>query len=270
MQAIAATSRNTSQGLSQPALVISGLNKDFIVTGKPVPVLRDINLTISRGQFVSIVGGSGCGKSTLLRIIAGLENSHTGTIELDGKPIRGPGLDRGLVFQEHRLFPWLTVAENIAFGLSGSKREKEQEVRDHLQLVGLNGFASAYPHQLSGGMAQRAAIARAIANRPEILLMDEPFGALDAFTKIQMQEEVLKIWRAEQATVILVTHDIEEAIFLGDQVLVMSNRPGTVRTTYPIPISRPRDRNSPEFVELRRQIYNEFFAQAETPFAYAI
>jgi len=255
---------------SQPALVIHGLNKEFTVNGKRVPVLQDINLTIRRGEFVSIVGGSGCGKSTLLRIIAGLENSYTGTVELDGRPITGPGTDRGFVFQEHRLLPWLTVGENIAFGWRGPKANRAREIQSHLDLVGLNGFGSAYPHQLSGGMSQRAAIARSIINRPEILLMDEPFGALDAFTKIQMQEEVMKIWRAEQATVILVTHDIEEAVYLGDRVLVMSNRPGSIRVTHDITLSRPRDRNSADFVEFRRRIFREFFADTEQPFAYAI
>jgi sulfonate transport system ATP-binding protein len=259
-----------SEELSKPALIIEDLGKEYRVGSRRVPVLHHLDLAIERGEFVSIVGGSGCGKSTLLRIIAGLENSFSGTIELDGQPIHGPDTDRGLVFQEPRLFPWLTVEENIAFGLDRPKAEREKMVREHLALVGLEGFASAFPHQLSGGMAQRAAIARAIVNRPKILLMDEPFGALDAFTRIQMQEEVLKIWRAEQSTVILVTHDIDEAVFLSDRVLVMSNRPGTIRRTYPIDLPRPRDRNSHEFIGYRRQIYHEFFAQAERSFAYAI
>ena len=254
----------------QPALSISKLEKQFAFGAQRVPVLRSINLSIAPGEFVSIVGGSGCGKSTLLRIIAGLENAFTGSVILQGQPVAGPGTDRGLVFQEPRLFPWLTVEENIAFGLRSPRAEKEQLVREHIDLVGLKDFATAYPHQLSGGMAQRAAIARAIVNRPQILLMDEPLGALDAFTKIQMQEELLKIWHAEQSTVILVTHDIDEAIFLSDRVLVMSNRPGTIRKDYAIKLSRPRDRNSDEFVWFRRQIYNEFFAQAEVPFSYAI
>ena len=248
-----------SLAFTQPALAISELEKEFKVGPQRLSVLRSITLSIAPGEFISIVGGSGCGKSTLLRIIAGLEKSFNGTVELDGKPITGPDVDRGLVFQEHRLFPWLTVEENIAFGLRCDAEEKERLVREHIDLVGLNGFATVYPSQLSGGMAQRASIARAIVNRPKILLMDEPFGALDAFTKIQMQEEVLKIWRAEQSTVILVTHDIDEAIFLSDRVLVMSNRPGTIRNVYAIDLPRPRDRNS-----------IEFFAQAEVPFSYAI
>ena len=259
-----------SNDTQKPSLIIQNLAKTFTVGANRVPALSAIDLAIQRGEFISVVGGSGCGKSTLLRIIAGLENSFYGTVELDGKPIHGPGTDRGLVFQEPRLFPWLTVEENIAFGLTGPKAETKQIVREHIALVGLDGFSTAYPSQLSGGMAQRASIARAIVNRPKILLMDEPFGALDAFTKIQMQEELLKIWRAEQSTVILVTHDIDEAVFLSDRVLVMSNRPGTIRRIYPIDFPRPRDRNSPEFVAVRRQIYHEFFAQLEKPFAFAI
>ncbi|XHR30460.1 MAG: ABC transporter ATP-binding protein [Chthoniobacteraceae bacterium] len=255
---------------SQPALSIRALNKEFIVDGKRIPVLRDINLSIQRGEFVAIVGGSGSGKSTLLRIIAGLETSFSGTVELDGKPIEGPDTDRGFVFQEHRLLPWLTVAKNIAFGWRGRKEKQKELVEAHLNLVGLKGFGAAYPHQLSGGMSQRAAIARSLINRPKVLLMDEPFGALDAFTKIQMQEEVMKIWRAEGTTVILVTHDIEEAVYLADRVLVISNRPGTIRAAHEIQLSRPRDRNNADFVEYRRRIFREFFGEKEEPFAYAI
>lgn len=257
-------------GSDKTSLVISDLEKEFVVGGLSMPVLQSINISITQGEFVSIVGGSGCGKSTLLQILAGLDTGFSGKVVVDGQPIDGPGEDRGLVFQEHRLFPWLTVEQNIAFGLICPKEEKHRLVQEHVELVGLKGFENAYPSQLSGGMAQRAAIARAIVNRPKILLMDEPFGALDAFTKIQMQDELLKIWQAEKATVILVTHDIDEAIFLSDRVLVMSNRPGTIRNVYAIDLPRPRDRNSNQFVWYRRQIYNEFFAQAEVPFSYAI
>ena len=254
----------------QPALRISQLEKHFAFGAQRVLVLRSVNFAIAPGEFVSIVGGSGCGKSTLLRIVAGLENSFTGSVTLDGQPVDGPGTDRGIVFQEHRLFPWLTVEQNIAFGLRCPPAEKARLVRAHIELVGLKGFATAFPSQLSGGMAQRAAIARAIVSRPKILLLDEPFGALDAFTRIQMQEELLKIWHAEQCTIILVTHDIDEAIFLSDRVLVMSNRPGTIRSDYEIKLARPRDRHSDDFVGFRREIFHEFFAQAETPFNYAI
>jgi len=256
--------------LSQLTLSIRDLNKEFLVDGKRIPVLRNVHLSIRRGEFVAIVGGSGSGKSTLLRIIAGLETSFSGTVELDGQPIEGPDTDRGFVFQEHRLLPWLTVDKNIAFGWRGAKEKQTQLVEAHLDLVGLKGFGSAYPHQLSGGMSQRAAIARSLINRPKILLMDEPFGALDAFTKIQMQEEVMKIWRNEGTTIILVTHDIEEAVYLADRVLVLSSRPGTIRAAHEIHLARPRDRNSADFVEYRRRIFREFFGEKEEPFAYAI
>jgi sulfonate transport system ATP-binding protein len=252
-------------------LVIEKLNKNYRVSTGDVPALLDINLAIGEGEFISIVGASGCGKSTLLRIIAGLENGHDGTVRLGDRRIAGPGLDRGMVFQEHRLLPWLTVEENVAFGLNGrSPGENERLVREHLELVGLSGFAKAHPHQLSGGMAQRVAIARALVNQPKLLLLDEPFGALDALTKIQMQQEILRIWEVERTTMVLVTHDIDEAIYLGDRVVVMSNRPGTVKRVLPVDLPRPRDRSSYEFVQIRKEIFAEFFAEAERPFAYAI
>ncbi|HEY6837213.1 MAG TPA: ABC transporter ATP-binding protein [Geobacteraceae bacterium] len=252
-------------------LVIEDLNKSYLTPAGQVEALREIDLTIEAGEFLAIVGASGCGKSTLLRIIAGLENGFAGSVRLGDAPISGPGLDRGMVFQEHRLIPWLSVEKNVAFGLNGRENgEKERIVREHLELVGLSGFARAYPHQLSGGMAQRVAIARALVNQPRLLLLDEPFGALDALTKIQMQQEILRIWEVEQTTMVLVTHDIDEAIYLGDRVVVMSSRPGTVKKIMPFPLPRPRDRSSYEFVQLRREIYAEFFAEAERPFAYAI
>jgi sulfonate transport system ATP-binding protein len=258
-------------GEQHASLDIRGLRKDFAVHGGKVSALQDINLTVRQGEFISIIGSSGCGKSTLLRIIAGLETDYQGDAEFEGERIDGPGLERGVVFQEHRLFPWLTVQENVAFGLGGGRENSRGEsVREHIDLVGLTGFEQAYPHQLSGGMAQRAAIARALVNRPQVLLLDEPFGALDALTKIQMQEEVLRIWRAERATMILVTHDIDEAVFLGDRVVIMSNRPGTIKRIIPVDLPRPRDRGSYEFTQLRSAIYAEFFRQEDKPFAYAI
>ncbi len=252
-------------------LVIEKLSKVFHVQGTEIQALQDINLTIPKGEFLIIVGSSGCGKSTLLRIVAGIENGYGGTVRLGNKAISGPGLDRGMMFQEHRLLPWLTVEQNIAFGLNGrSEDEKIRLIREHLELVGLSGFANAYSHQLSGGMAQRVAIARAIVNRPKVLLLDEPFGALDALTRIQMQQEVLRIWEAERTTMILVTHDIDEAVYLGDRIVVMSSRPGTVRKIVPVALPRPRDRSSYDFVQIRKLIYAEFFAEAEMPFAYEI
>lgn len=253
------------------SLNIEHLDKNFLIGEKEIAALKDLNLTIEQGEFVSIVGCSGCGKSTLLRIIAGLENHYEGSVLLDNNRIKGPSLDRGMVFQEHRLLPWLTVTDNVAFGLTGvTAAKKDRIVRKHIDLVGLTGFEKAYPYQLSGGMSQRVAIARALVNRPQVLLLDEPFGALDALTKIRMQQEILRIWEAEKTMMILVTHDIDEAVYLGGRVVVMSNGPGTVKKIVPINLPRPRDRSSYEFVQIRKEIYNEFFNEAEKTFIYAI
>lgn len=252
-------------------LRIGPLSKTYRLPTSSVLALKDVSLDIAGGSFVSIIGSSGCGKSTLLRIIAGLESSDGGQVRLGGRTLDRPGLDRGFVFQEHRLLPWLTVAANIAFGLKGLPRnEIHDRIETHLKLVGLEGFANAYPAQLSGGMAQRVAIARALVNQPEVLLLDEPFGALDALTRIQMQQEILRIWDVEKTTMILVTHDIDEAIFLGDEVIVMSARPGTVKKRLSVALPRPRDRTSADFLAFRRDIYREFFTEAEAPFAYVI
>jgi sulfonate transport system ATP-binding protein len=253
------------------SLAIRGLGKTFDLKDGTVRALDDIDLTVPKGSFTSIVGASGCGKSTLLRIIAGLEEDFSGDVSLSGRPIAGPGRDRGVVFQEHRLLPWLTVEQNVAFALAGlPKAQADDLVRQHLDLVGLGAFVKAYPGQLSGGMAQRVAIARALVNRPQILLLDEPFGALDAMTRIVMQQEILRIWEAEHITMILVTHDIDEAIFLGDQVVTMSARPGRITSVLPVSLPRPRDRSSPHFIELRKHIFGTFFAETEQAFAYAI
>jgi len=252
-------------------LSIAGLSKSFRSGSREVKALKGIDLMIPAGEFVSIVGASGCGKSTLLRIVAGLERDYEGSVRLGARPISKPGLDRGFVFQDHRLLPWLSVSSNIALGLSCDAKERERLVAEQIELVGLKGFENAYPSQLSGGMAQRVAIARAIVNRPELLLLDEPFGALDAFTKIQMQEEMLRIWKAEGSTMILVTHDIDEAIYLSDRVFVLSSRPGTIKKVFDIAkLPRPRDRNGQDFINVRRAIFKEFFAGGELPFAYAI
>jgi len=248
-------------------LLIEDLQKSYVGSSGSLKVLTDISLDVKAGEFIAIVGGSGCGKSSLLRIIAGLETVEAGRVSLDGVPIIHPGIDRGLVFQEHRLFPWLTVFDNVAFGL---EEVAEDEVLHYTRLVGLQGFEEAYPHQLSGGMAQRAAIARALINRPRVLLLDEPFGALDAFTRMQLQEEILSIWRSEGTTVVLVTHDIEEAVFLSDRVAVMSNRPGTVRKTIPIDLPRPRDRTTDSFSRVRSLVHREFFRVREQPDDYQI
>ena len=191
------------------------MNKQYVVNDRALPVLVGLSLTISPGEFVSVVGSSGCGKSTLLRLILGLDTDYTGEIRVDGEVVRGTSLERGIVFQDHRLFPWLTVEQNVGLGLENSTwspERKRETIAQHLVLVGLQGFETAYPHQLSGGMAQRAAIARALVNQPSILLLDEPFGALDALTRSNLQQELQRIWQTEKLTTILVTHDVDEAV----------------------------------------------------------
>jgi NitT/TauT family transport system ATP-binding protein len=236
--------------------------------GPPTRALEPVNLTIADNDFVTILGPSGCGKSTLLRLVAGLDHPSTGRITLDGKPVTEPGSDRGMVFQSYTLFPWLTVADNIAFGLreKGVPSQRRGEiVRDWLNRIGLTGFAEHYPKQLSGGMQQRTAIARALANDPAILLLDEPFGALDNQTRGLMQELLLGIWERERKTVLFVTHDIEESIFLGSRVLVMSARPGRIKADVPINLGHPRHytiKTSPEFSALKARLTDEIRAEA--------
>ncbi len=252
-------------------LSVHGVWKAFRAGGTVFDALAEVSLHLRAGEFVTIVGASGCGKSTLLRIIAGLEGADRGSVRLGGLPVSGPGRDRGLVFQDPRLLPWLTVAENVAFALGGDlARTADARVQEQVALVGLSPFARAYPGQLSGGMAQRAAIARALVNRPRVLLLDEPFGALDALTRVQLQHELLRIRDVERTTMLLVTHDIDEALFLGDRVAVMSRSPGRFQRIVNVDLPRPRSRSSYEFMRLRRSIYAEFFAEAEESFAYSI
>ncbi|WP_420991587.1 ABC transporter ATP-binding protein [Cupriavidus sp. 30B13] len=242
-------------------LSIEHLRKQYQVKGAPLPVLEDITLSIAPGEFVSIVGASGCGKSTLLRLVVGLEEDYKGEILLDGKRVAGTSLDRGIVFQEHRLFPWLTVEQNIRMALLNAnitETDKRRTVREHIELVGLAGFETAFPHQLSGGMSQRVAIARALVTRPEILLLDEPFGALDALTRAYLQQELHRIWQAEGITMILVTHDVEEAVYLGDRVVVMEPRPGRIRRILPVPLAHPRERASAAFARVKDDVLQEF------------
>lgn len=245
---------------SPSALSLRAVGKTYAVEGQALPVLSDIDLDLRRGDFLSIVGASGCGKSTLLRLIVGLDDHFDGEIRVDGRLITGPGIERGIVFQDHRLFPWLTVEANVGLGLDSldvPAAECAERIQALLELVGLSGFAKAYPQQLSGGMAQRAAIARALVSEPEILLMDEPFGALDSLTRVYLQEELLRIWEARKVTVIIVTHDVEEAVFLSDTVLVMEPRPGRISRTVPVDLPRPRHRADPAFAALRQSILQQ-------------
>lgn len=252
-------------------LEINDLTKVFNGSKISVTALDKINLDIVSGEFVSIIGTSGCGKTTLLRIIAGLENDFKGDIRLEGKGIKGPSIDKGVVFQEHRLLPWLSVEENVGFGLKKqNKNEKKEIIKKYLTLVGLEKFKKAYPGQLSGGMAQRAAIARALVNKPKVLLLDEPLGALDALTRIYMQQELEKIWKQEGITTIMVTHDIDEAICLSDKVVIISCRPGKIKRIIPVSLSRPRDRDSLEFISIKEEVLKEFHLQAEHYFSYSI
>lgn len=250
---------------------VANLHKKFVSNGKEISVLEDINLNILPGEFVCVIGQSGCGKTTLLRLLASLETDYSGEILVDGKKINGPSINRGVVFQDHRLLPWLTVEKNIGLGLKKlNSKEKKKIIQEHIDLVGLNGFENSNPSQLSGGMSQRAAIARALVNRPEILLLDEPLGALDALTRMYMHKEIERIWNAEKITMIMVTHDVEEAIYLSDKIVIMSARPGTIKKIVPVKLARPRDRASYDFQKLKDEVLAEFHLDAEKLFSYAI
>ncbi|MCY7322479.1 MAG: ABC transporter ATP-binding protein [Phormidesmis sp. CAN_BIN36] len=243
-----------------PKLEVRGLSKSFVLQGSSMTVLEDINFQISPREFVCLVGSSGCGKSTLLNVVAGLVNPSAGSVLVDGRLVTGPGSDRGMVFQNYTLYPWLTVSQNIAFGLQLRKMPKAEQrdrVDYYLNVVGLTQFAKSYPKQLSGGMKQRVAIARALANEPAVLLMDEPFGALDAQTKEQMQQFLLELWEQTHVTILMITHDVEEAIFLSQRVYVMGTSPGRMKREVAIDLPEHRDlevKLSAEFIEIKRQI----------------
>ncbi|MBK5568244.1 ABC transporter ATP-binding protein [Ensifer sp. SSB1] len=252
---------SVAQNLRRGEVAIRHLSKSYRLNGTPLPVLRDINLNIRSGETLAIVGASGSGKTTLLRVLAGLEDPDAGEVLIDGKLTKGVGTDRAVIFQEPRLLPWLTVLDNVGFGLETqglSRGEARDRARRYVQLVGLQPFESAYPRQLSGGMAQRVGIARALAVQPEILLLDEPLGALDAMTKISMQQELARIWRDEDVTTVLVTHDLEEAIYLADRILILPREKGGEPRLIEIDLPRPRDRSAPEFVRHREELLNLF------------
>ena len=239
---------------------VRGLHKTFASSGGPVTALEDINFTLHRREFLSVIGPSGCGKSTLIRILAGLEIPTSGEVSVDGQVVRGPGADRGMVFQSYTLFHWLTVKQNVMFGLKiagKSANKAESEAREWINLVGLERFENAYPNQLSGGMKQRVAIARALANQPKVLLMDEPFGALDAQTRANMQAYLLEIWRNVDVSIVFITHDLDEAIYLADRILVLKANPGRTDELIEVPVSRPRSTAQflePPFLATRKRL----------------
>jgi len=240
------------------SLRIRDVSKSFPMPDDPLqrrPTLDNISLSLAPGELVSLIGPSGCGKSTLLRLIAGLDSPGSGELWVGTETITAPSAERGLVFQDPNLFPWLTVRHNIEAGLvaRGLLHGKRDEVDEFMRLVGLESFAKAFPHHLSGGMAQRVALARALINHPKVLLLDEPLGALDAFTRMRMQDEVLRLWEA-RGTMLLVTHDIDEAIYMSDRIVIMTPRPGRIERIIAVELARPRQRNSVEFLRLRGDI----------------
>jgi len=246
-------------------LRLHAVSKNFELPQGRLEVLDEFSLDVAPGEFVCIVGGSGCGKSTLLRLIAGLDTDHTGSIIYQGRPIDRPDLERGIIFQEHRLFPWLTVEQNIQLAFSATsvpRREQRERVREQIHRVGLDGFETAWPHQISGGMAQRAAIARALVNRPKLLLLDEPLGALDALTRLKLQQELQRLWLDVGITMVMVTHDIEEAVFLADRIVVMTSRPGRIRRIVPVPLPHPRERTEVQFNTIKHDVLGDFAAHA--------
>ena len=252
-------------------LEIDALEKTFQSNAGPITALHDITFDVHRREFICVIGPSGCGKSTLIRMVAGLEIPTSGEMRLDGKPIRKPGADRGMVFQNYTLFPWLTVERNVMFGpkVSGDGSHRaESEARQWIEMVGLSGFENHYPNQLSGGMKQRVAIARALANRPRIMLMDEPFGALDAQTRATMQNYLLQIWRNVELTVLFITHDLDEAIYLADRIVVLGRNPGHVKEIIEVPVPRPRSTEQmldPTFLATKRRLEELIHPPDETP-----
>lgn len=232
--------------------------RDVSMSFGAVEVLRDINLEIEGGQFVCILGPSGCGKSTLLNVVAGFLPATRGSVLIDGETVTGPDPRRIFVFQERGVFPWLTVEQNIGFGLfRAPEEEKRRRISHYVKMVGLDGFERSYPRELSGGMKQRVEVARALAVNPDVLYLDEPFGALDSITRLQMRRELLRIWQAERKTILFVTHDIDESVQLADRVVVMSQRPGRIQRVVDIDIAHPRDLSAPRYIELRDRLFSE-------------
>ena len=258
--------------MREATLELRHINRTYVDGEDPaaatvVEALKDINLTIGHGEFVSIIGASGCGKTTLLRLIGGLDQPQGGQVLLGGVPITGPDPQRGYVFQQGSLFPWLTVEQNIAAGLRARHvyRQQKEKVGQYIHLIGLEGFEKAYPHQISGGMAQRVAIARALINDPAVLLMDELMGALGSFTRADLQDKLLEIRAQNDATMVLVTHDVDEAIYLSDRIVIMTPRPGRISEVLEVKLPHPRERGGMAFIDLRREILDRFHLASAKP-----
>lgn len=239
-------------------LEIKNVTKIFKSKTNQVKAIDNVSFNVAKGEFISVIGPSGCGKTTLLRLIAGIEKDYQGDILLNKKRVEKAGLDRGVIFQDHRLLPWLNIEDNLSLGFGNDKKQTHNIVKQYLEKVGLNGFEKAYPRQLSGGMSQRASIARALMRQPEILLLDEPLGALDALTRYNMQEELERIWLNNKTTMIMITHDIEEAVYLSDRIIVMDSRPCKVKEIFNITLSHPRKRESIEFEKYRACVVSSF------------
>lgn len=239
------------------SISIVNINRTYVdAAGSETEALQNINLEVKSGEFISLIGPSGCGKTTLLRLIAGLDQAQSGEILLDNEFVVGTHYERGYVFQHANLFPWENIENNIAAGLKARKvyKQKKHEVANFIELAGLKGFEKAYPHQLSGGMAQRASLARALINEPKVLLLDEPLGALDSFTRFDLQDKILELWAQRGTTTLLVTHDVDEAVYLSDRIVIMTPRPGKIESIVDVKLKRPRARNSDEFIRIRSDI----------------
>jgi NitT/TauT family transport system ATP-binding protein/sulfonate transport system ATP-binding protein len=253
--------------MSNAILEIKNVNRTYKDEDSTVEALTNVNLTINKGEFVSIIGSSGCGKTTLLRLIAGFDKPQTGELLLNGKKITEPSPERGYVLQQGSLFPWLTVEQNIGVGLKARHvfKDKKDKVPEFVSLIGLKGFEKSFPHQISGGMAQRVAIARALINDPELLLLDEPMGALDSFTRADIQDKLLELRKKKNTTMILVTHDVDEAIYLSDRIIIMTPRPGKVSEILDINLPQPRHRGGTEFLSIRKNILEKFHLASASP-----
>lgn len=253
--------------MTEPLIVIQNVNKTYKGVSGDVVALKDVNLIIDENEFVAIIGPSGCGKTTLLNVLAGLETYDSGSVTVGGEAIVGPGIDRGVIFQQYALFPWLTVRKNMQFGLKyrGYSKAKQKEITNYyMDIVGLTEYADLYPKELSGGMKQRVAIARGYATSPKVLLMDEPFGALDAQTRAQLQEDVLKTWETERKTIFFITHDVEEAVLLSQRVVIMSARPGRVKETVKVDLPYPRNQETkilPRYNEIKNNIWANVYQE---------